>query len=563
MLREIVSLQVLSKYEHWLRILPIKKLYDGMVGELKKDLIGQSKDTLVTIVCSRHSLRPSSPQNKVDSSDHVDQVLKESFEKYTSKAIQTYRRELISYMDALKMLIWKRALHENKWQMKKQEVRAIKEIEKRLNESKMQTQERMVNEGIALDAGLDSEASTYDNTSTEQHDGSSSSRHVADAERTQVNKVVSDKENVAIGPSYDNNTLTENHQSWGNLLYNHSKINQLYGNSMDTKFAEPSILGKPPLQPLRNQSILRQPNAFKSERPKFSKPQFASQVDVKNDLSKLVTLNYWPNVRQRTFAKPYHVIASRESRNSSKNRPRFSSNDMVHNHYLEEAKKKTHERDRNSKTNVMPSARLQKTTNGRKPKSRSRNQMTRNWPTHKRSYKCVFNANHNACITNLLKVVNSGTKVKSHKTTKRYIPVEQKSNTKKPERRISTGHKFSLIKSFALYVKSTPPRSGLTWKPMGRIFTYVGLRYEKERVSSSRWQPILLLIAFVVVYGVVVRAAMQKGRCDVSEVKFDDNAVVLVNKQGEPIGTRVFGLVPHELRKKKHVKILSLAQLIA
>ncbi|GJR57127.1 zinc finger, CCHC-type containing protein [Tanacetum coccineum] len=51
----------------------------------------------------------------------------------------------------------------------------------------------------------------------------------------------------------------------------------------------------------------------------------------------------------------------------------------------------------------------------------------------------------------------------------------------------------------------------------------------------------------------------QKGRCDGSKVKFDDNAVVLVNKQSEPIGTRVFGMVPHELRKKKHVKILSLA----
>ncbi|MCL7037349.1 hypothetical protein MKW94_014219 [Papaver nudicaule] len=66
-----------------------------------------------------------------------------------------------------------------------------------------------------------------------------------------------------------------------------------------------------------------------------------------------------------------------------------------------------------------------------------------------------------------------------------------------------------------------------------------------------------------VVYGVVVRAAMQRGRCDGSEVRFDDNAVVLVNKQGEPIGTRVFGPVPHELRKKKHVKILTLAEHIA
>ncbi|XP_010923818.1 large ribosomal subunit protein uL14mz [Elaeis guineensis] len=66
-----------------------------------------------------------------------------------------------------------------------------------------------------------------------------------------------------------------------------------------------------------------------------------------------------------------------------------------------------------------------------------------------------------------------------------------------------------------------------------------------------------------VVYGVVVRAAMQRGRCDGSEIKFDDNAVVLVNKQGEPIGTRVFGPVPHELRKKKHLKILTLAEHIA
>ncbi|KAB1222614.1 50S ribosomal protein L14 [Morella rubra] len=66
-----------------------------------------------------------------------------------------------------------------------------------------------------------------------------------------------------------------------------------------------------------------------------------------------------------------------------------------------------------------------------------------------------------------------------------------------------------------------------------------------------------------VVYGVVVRAAMQRGRCDGSEVKFDDNAVVLVDKQGQPIGTRVFGPVPHELRKKKHIKILTLAKHVA
>ncbi|GJT79977.1 actin-binding, cofilin/tropomyosin type protein [Tanacetum coccineum] len=187
--------------------------------------------------------------------------------------------------------------------------------------------------------------------------------------------------------------------------------------------------------------------------------------------------------------------------------PRFSSNDMVHNHYLEEAKKKTHERDRNSKTSVMSSARLQNTTNGSKPKPRITNQMTRNWPTYKSScvtkadvpkaehsrnsssfwdskrfvcstyHKCVFNANHDACITNLLKEVNSHTKVQSHKTTKRYIPVAKKIDSKKPERRIPIGQKFYPNKTSAVYVKTTPSRSGLTWKPAGRIFTSVGLRW--------------------------------------------------------------------------------------
>lgn len=55
----------------------------------------------------------------------------------------------------------------------------------------------------------------------------------------------------------------------------------------------------------------------------------------------------------------------------------------------------------------------------------------------------------------------------------------------------------------------------------------------------------------------------KRGRCDGSEVKFDENAVVLVDKQRQPIGTRVFGTVPHEFRQKKHVKILTLAGHIA
>ncbi|GJR56091.1 hypothetical protein Tco_1406612 [Tanacetum coccineum] len=113
-----------------------------------------------------------------------------------------------------------------------------------------------------------------------------------------------------------------------------NELRKSKGNSVDTKFAKPSVLGKLVLHPLVNQSVVRQPTTFKSERPKSTKPHFASQVDVNNDLSKPITRHYLPKERESVFAKPHHVIASSDSRNSSKNMPSFSSNDMVHNHYL-------------------------------------------------------------------------------------------------------------------------------------------------------------------------------------------------------------------------------------
>ncbi len=58
---------------------------------------------------------------------------------------------------------------------------------------------------------------------------------------------------------------------------------------------------------------------------------------------------------------------------------------------------------------------------------------------------------------------------------------------------------------------------------------------------------------------VVVRTAKDIARPDGSVIRFDRNAAVLINKQGEPIGTRIFGPVPRELRAKNHMKIISLA----
>ncbi|GJU68278.1 hypothetical protein Tco_1254537 [Tanacetum coccineum] len=121
-----------------------------------------------------------------------------------------------------------------------------------------------------------------------------------------------------------------------------NELRKLKGISVDTKLAKSSTSGKPVLQPHKNQPVVRQPTAFKSERSKFSKPWFASQVDMKNDLPKPVTPHYLPIVRDPMLEKPY-----KES---------HGSNDMAHKYYLEVAKEKKQERDRKLTTSVMPSA---------------------------------------------------------------------------------------------------------------------------------------------------------------------------------------------------------------
>ena len=62
-----------------------------------------------------------------------------------------------------------------------------------------------------------------------------------------------------------------------------------------------------------------------------------------------------------------------------------------------------------------------------------------------------------------------------------------------------------------------------------------------------------------VLRAIVVRTSKDIQRKDGSVIRFDTNAAVIVNKSSEPIGTRIFGPVPRELRAKNHMKIISLA----
>ncbi|GKB72064.1 reverse transcriptase domain-containing protein, partial [Tanacetum coccineum] len=96
--------------------------------------------------------------------------------------------------------------------------------------------------------------------------------------------------------------------------------------------------------------------------------------------------------------------------------------------------------------------------------------------------KCLYSANHDKCVLEYLSRLNprasaQNKDAKSHKTTKRYMPVEKSSASKKPERQIPTGHRFSNKKTTTVLEKTMNPRSCLRWKPTGRIFSNVRLRW--------------------------------------------------------------------------------------
>ncbi|GKE66157.1 hypothetical protein Tco_1520318 [Tanacetum coccineum] len=180
------------------------------------------------------------------------------------------------------------------------------------------------------------------------------------------------------------------------------------------------------------------------------------------------------------------------------------SNYMVHNYYLKKAKKSAQlqkDKDVNGKHSMIDPARLPNTANGCKPKPRnwqaSMSSRVSNKDVHLGEHrkqkpflkfndlqcptckKCLYSANHDECVLEYLSRLNhrasaQNKDAKSHKITKRYMPIEKLSASKKPERQIPTGHRFSNKKTTT--EKTMNPRSCLRWKPMGRIFSNVRLR---------------------------------------------------------------------------------------
>nr|GEU47337.1 protein GRIP [Tanacetum cinerariifolium] len=151
--------------------------------------------------------------------------------------------------------------------------------------------------------------------------------------------------------------------------------------------------------------------------------------------------------------------------------------------------------------------------------------------------KCVFNANHDPCITKFLNEVNSQAKVQSYKIRNSNKPIEPKCHSQKADRKIITGHNFSPNKSFAVYEK-TSPRSCLSWKPTGIIFNIVGLRWVPTgkifTYSTTKYKlDFAQIILFIVIGSLIVsvdlsRLAITLNRNQAKEV--DNNSKELKEK---------------------------------
>ncbi|GJS67840.1 hypothetical protein Tco_0682405 [Tanacetum coccineum] len=259
--------------------------------------------------------------------------------------------------------------------------------------------------------------------------------------------------------------------------------------SVETQFNKPSVVRQPNAQRIPKPSVLGKPTPFSNspEMRSFQTKQSVNKTNVSDGLFKQVTQQNLPQIRKQAVRNT-NVIAPGPSRNCPKHvshqspREKVGSNDMVHNYYLEKAKGKciTLERQRKLASIIECSGFQTDVHLGAHRKQMAFIEVQGlACPTCK---KLFYSANHDECVLNYLSRLNprastQNKDAKSHKTTKRYMPVEKLSTSKKPERLIPKGHRFSHKKTTTVPEKTRTPRSCLRWQPTGRILKTVCLRW--------------------------------------------------------------------------------------
>ncbi|GJX47997.1 hypothetical protein Tco_0273187 [Tanacetum coccineum] len=398
--------------------------------------------------------------------EYVD-MTRNKFLQYTQLTIPEFRDTLIQHMESVKKSIDERAQHKQ-------------EYDSWVNERQIQTAEDKVDTGKAVDASLVNTESI--GTESKEQDTSSRSGNDAHADDADIRPIYDEEPMVEVQTTAEINIFATGQQHTEQPEFNNEgKVDQNVEQCHDT-CPLPAKLTDNQTTELSNQSLESENIRLKKTVAQFQKDFLRMEAHCVN-----LELKYQNQALKEGQHGQFLKVTSNEAKI--------------------EAKKKTQESCRNSKPREVPSARSQSTANGSKPKPRINNQKSRNWPASKSScvttktvpiaehsrnsrsfsdykhfvcstcQKCVFNENHDSCVTKFLNEVNSRAKVPSHKTTTRYKPVEQTSFAMKPERQIPKRHMSSIKKTFVVHEKTMTPRSCLRWKPTGKIFKTVGLRW--------------------------------------------------------------------------------------
>nr|GEX81873.1 hypothetical protein [Tanacetum cinerariifolium] len=331
---------------------------------------------------------------------------------YTKTDVQLFHDILLQHMESLKESIQESAKHK-------------REYDRMVNDKMMQSKERKDNSSKALDDGLamvEVQLSAKRNILANEQQHSEQSEFVYDTYLLEM---------------IDRNITHES----TDMSHRGGEIDQIADAKNTYKYLSDSIKKTSVQTKDHADSLIVQLN-YKSVENADLKAQIQENVfanaSLKNKLRKIKG-------------------TSVDTKNSSKKS--YASNDMTHKYYLEEAKKKTQERYRKSTTSVMPFAKSQNTTKSCKSKPKGNSQTSRVLPTSKSScptttampkadhsrksspffdfkhfvcsacQKCVFSANHDVCITKLLKEVNYRVKIQSLKTRDSTKPVEPTSHT--------------------------------------------------------------------------------------------------------------------------------------
>nr|GEX56092.1 hypothetical protein [Tanacetum cinerariifolium] len=326
------------------------------------------------------------------------QLDKEEFQKIRSiaafKVLETQFQKFIksrSYLDDEYVVMTRKALHK-------------REYEIRVNEKQMQTTEEKVDTSKALDASL--VETQCCGTKSKKEDTSSSSRNNAHIDDVDIKPVYDEEPTAELQLTAECYVFATRQQHTEQPEFNNEgEVDQNVKQYHDTHVIETiNVKLEHKMAKLleKNETLKRHykelSDSIEKTRAKTiehttsliaQNAEFTAQLQekgfaiaaLKNELRKLTGNSVNTKERESAFAKPHHMIVPSSSM--------YSSNDMVHNHYLEEAKKKTQESGRNSRPNVMPSATSESTANDCKPKPKINNQNSRNWPASNSSTPSV------------------------------------------------------------------------------------------------------------------------------------------------------------------------------